>query len=734
MPNIIIKEADYTGESAQVDLTNAVYIPGFSINDPVMSVDGKEVDKYKLGEPTLYTNTDDFVSAIGDRPFNFNVDSTIGGYSSNEIYDKYEVVTYGGKYYSAKVDNAGWEKKTSIIPWGFSAGVFSKYTVVKHNGSVSYNISGMNTSEAPGVDTTNWSSPISSDSVPTYVSGTYNEGDIVIGSGSDFYYVSKVDNNTAALTDESSWAKTELGVYWVAPADRYTIVSYNGSLFVKKSENSVKETAPTSNTLDWKEEEVKNYGDDCSLYSIVYRGDSYYVKNAIQTIPSTVSEYWHTNDVENWEPYNSESHTGTEYSEFDLVKYLGRIYVNTTGVNTDVAPNQDADNWKADNTVTPGAGRYDAYDVDFDIDKAYVYAKTLLSLGLPVYYEVVDSGAGFKCTNVNELYARFADQATVENIFAKLFDKGSYSIKYVTTGGYPIYKDGTTNFISNAITPVAERADAVALIDHIQGLSADPSASNNPYYTLNNLGAEDTTFVVNPSWAPAHSDLDGGSYAAMLTPWADYTLDDAFTVGENSVRTIEMPASFYYLVCLAKSIKNNPDWLAIAGVTRGLDSIIDQKGEKPIVTNKMADAYMTEGGEGETNGRSINGITNIRPYGLTIWGNRTLLNNTNKKTTQSLAYLNTRCMVCDVKKTVFAAAQRFMFEQNNDVLWINFKSAITPLLDRLSTTGGISGYKIIKQKSKTTAKLCATIILYPIYAVEEIEVNIELRNEDVTIA
>lgn len=546
MPKIIIKEADFTSEVIATDLTNAAYIPGFSINP----VDGEEA-KYELGVPTLYTDVDSFIDAIGDRPFFFGTDATIGEWSEEGVYAEFQVVAYGGKYY---------------------------------------------------VNTTG-------------------------------------QNRTAPDDDED--------------------------------------------------------------------------------------QDWETNTIDAWDD-------DATYGAYTMVSYKGVIYVNKSGANTG-APNVDTNDW-ATNSPISGAGKYDAYGVNVGCDLAYIYAKTLLGLGLPIYYEVVESINGVKCATVEELYQRFVKTGEVESIFDKLSDKGSYSIKYITSGGYPIYNDNsTTSILHNMVESATQRADTIALVDHKQGLSADPSAIDNAFNTLKSVA--DSVFDVVPTWSSEV--VDGGSYAAMFTPWATYTFVDKYEMGEGTKvyeNNFEMPASFAYMVCLANSIKNNPDWLAIAGVTRGKVAYIDQKGEKPIVTNREADSYMTEGGSSTKEGRSINGITNIRPYGLTIWGNRTLVKNTQDKTTPALAYLNTRNMVSDVKKVVFEAAQKHMFEQNNDVLWINFKSDITPLLDRLSTSGGISGYKIIKQKSKTSAKLCATIILYPIYAVEEIEVSIELRNEDITVA
>ena len=74
-----------------------------------------------------------------------------------------------------------------------------------------------------------------------------------------------------------------------------------------------------------------------------------------------------------------------------------------------------------------------------------------------------------------------------------------------------------------------------------------------------------------------------------------------------------------------------------------------------------------------------------------------------------------------------------MFEQNSDVLWINFKSKIMPLLDRMASSNGVSGYKIIKLDSAKKTEVKAQIKIFPIYAVESFDINIVLTNEDVEV-
>ena len=189
-------------------------------------------------------------------------------------------------------------------------------------------------------------------------------------------------------------------------------------------------------------------------------------------------------------------------------------------------------------------------------------------------------------------------------------------------------------------------------------------------------------------------------------------------------------------MALSESVKTNPNWLAIAGVNRGVIP-----GATGLVTNyrmtrAIADSYMmnskitTEGDERYE--LFINPITNIRPYGLTIWGNRTLAD-TVINTEKALYYANIRSLVCEIKKRCYAAAERYMFEQNSDVLWINFKSYVLPLLDQMSSSYGISGYKFIRETPDNSIQLKATIKIFPIYAVEDFDITVVLTKDDVEV-
>lgn len=297
-----------------------------------------------------------------------------------------------------------------------------------------------------------------------------------------------------------------------------------------------------------------------------------------------------------------------------------------------------------------------------------------------------------------------------------LTDRGNHSVKYLTSGGYPVFE--TTSMLANSMIQVAkERGDCVALIDH----------TDYPFRKLNQHHSESLYQAVKKA-AETYLTTDG-EFGAMFTPWAEYARLTTDGNIPETPRTFRAPASFAYLAALADSIKTNANWLAIAGVTRG--SVRNLVEMTTVIPNGVADGVQPR------DAISINAITNIKPYGYTIWGNRTLKDNADSGNLIATSFLNVRNLVSDIKKTCYRVARKLTFEQDTDVLWINFKSEISKLLDQMKSGYGISGYKILRDnthvRANDKATLCAKVIIYPVEAVEDFYITIMLEDDQVTV-
>ena len=428
-----------------------------------------------------------------------------------------------------------------------------------------------------------------------------------------------------------------------------------------------------------------------------------------------------------------------------------------------------------------------------DADPGYRYAMYLLSLGIPVYYEQMNSsfeevdlndptmaaaspvekdwfievegnyirtddtsvqpgqtyymGADISVTSMYKgLESRFANRGDGDassNPSDYSFDSiGDYAIKYITSGGYPTFEYGplasadasgivygTSPLAEQMIRLAADREDAVALIDH----------TNNPNRTI----YETDTYSVIKRIRDEFSNLTTtiGSYGAMFTPWYTCT-NSIITGGTTNNYEAQMPASLAFLSALAQQIKDYNPWLAVSGVSRGPVPYCGGLHTNFVLTNNVADSYQLIPGDTESLGSasiSINPITYIRNYGYCIWGNRTLRNNS--AGTQATSFLNIRDLVSDIKKRLYEASQRLLFEQNTDILWLNFKSIVTPLLDTMVSNYILSDYNIIKYNIDPETgqpvpayKILAVIRIIPINSVEVFELQVQLENSEVTVA
>lgn len=321
--------------------------------------------------------------------------------------------------------------------------------------------------------------------------------------------------------------------------------------------------------------------------------------------------------------------------------------------------------------------------------------------------------------SISTMYNALEEVFDSSNEFG-IVDRGNYSVKYLTSGGYPVFEyssdpDSTNTIVTKMLKMAEKRGDCVALIDHTDYINRElnPNKAGSLYKAV----------------ADAETVWGNGDFGAMFTPWAIYNRISSDTLESKAKGTsaFRAPASFAYLTSLADSIKTNANWLAIAGVTRG--KVLNVGNMTNKIPNTVADAMQPR------TGMSINAITNIKPYGQTIWGNRTLKNNAENLVATS--FLNIRNLVSDVKKSCYKAARSITFEQDTEVLWVNFKSLISPLLDRMVSGYGISGYKIVRDvthpKAKEKATVCARIILYPTYAVEDFYITVVLKDAEVTV-
>jgi hypothetical protein len=318
-------------------------------------------------------------------------------------------------------------------------------------------------------------------------------------------------------------------------------------------------------------------------------------------------------------------------------------------------------------------------------DNGWIIVKRLLAAGLTVLVQGV------------------TDLSDVDWTATGLADKSKYDIRFLTAGAFEhstensedvLVDDGTNNDMMQC---AQLRGDAVALCDHPQSLTT--SAQIKDY--VGTVGEQ-------------------GTFGAMFTPWANFA---------EGGQTITLPGSYSFLISYAVSTRSNPTWFAVAGAARGaVPGLISTTASFGSYDINVLQGRSTDETDLDTNeGVAINPICFIRPFGTLIWGNRTMKNNVSGTT--ALSFLNVRNLVSELKKVLYRTARGLTFEPNSDVLWVNFSSLIYPVLDRMLTGNGISGYKLIKQATPAKARLKASIRIVPIEAVEDFELSVVLEDE-----
>ena len=356
-------------------------------------------------------------------------------------------------------------------------------------------------------------------------------------------------------------------------------------------------------------------------------------------------------------------------------------------------------------TIATTSGQTTIYTV---YDPGYMIARKSLEKGLKVYYYVPsknDSKITVWSDIVDAIETLEDNTITYKcKVFKGLEDKRKYNLRFITNGGYSLVtKNNVPNSIKAIMYLANVRGDCTFLADH------DFNVTTNEDVLLCAKGVSDCLSTL--------ANYKDGKYGAMFTPQCTY----ANVSGDVEIN-IDLPASVAYLDAFGTSVINYPPYYAMAGRLRGNIS--------GTPTRELGDLDV-EVLSVEENGVAVNPITKVDPYGILVWGNRTLFKNGDGLVASS--FLNIRQLCSELSKTLYSQSLAYMFEQNSDRLWINFKSKISEVLDGMKTNLGIKGYKIIKLTPDTRAQIKALVKVVAVEAVEKFDLTIELVDNDVVL-
>ena len=195
-----------------------------------------------------------------------------------------------------------------------------------------------------------------------------------------------------------------------------------------------------------------------------------------------------------------------------------------------------------------------------------------------------------------------------------------------------------------------------------------------------------------------------------------------------------------YLGAYGYAIKRgNPSYYAMAGSYRGTNPDVDKVyaefnlSEVEVLQARAKDREVDLGGDGDNIGVAINPIVNINPYGILVWGNRTLIENKDANSDNvgeltASSFLNIECMVATINKRLYSVANKYRFEPNSDILWFNVQAEIIPFLNQIKSGNGILAYKLERVEDNARGRIVVRLTLVPIEAVEDFVFEVDLTD------
>lgn len=714
MPKIVITEKDETSAGVFAESTDVVYIPGFvDITQSELYKDGEYVG-LEPNKPTLFTTVTQFESKCGKRAPKFtktqyytDLIRPIAGTDDYTGFDNDAVPFHRVMFSEGAVDPSYVMAKEYL-----SAGLNVLYERVNND----YEF------EKVEVEPKVEGKSIWADTYVDYYKEAVDPNDpdkvaiyTPITTGTPpLWYQEVLDEEP--VNDEETYftyklTKNEGGEFELTSCTPTTFTK--GSKYEKPKDTDNEKTMCCRKLADFYEVDYRELTGE-EVGSFVWEANTYYLPIRDENgkdIYRLIEDHYEIQLAEKKTDKPNVAEFAKGYDGALEVKVYKCVTSDEDGNMKHIS---EIPNWYKDYVNCYERAEKEADDMNVNFMVRVNECATAPEFGATTYYKKVS------CVNIVNMYN------ALEGLYDKddkqrLSDRGNYSLKYLTSGGYPVYEYTANGIVNKMLDLAEERGDCVAIIDHTDrpDRQSNIDLPGSLYHTVSN---DINTFGTN------------GEYGTMFTPWAEYNRttvdkDKNNQIDKSSPTKMRFPASFAYFMALGDSIQTNANWLAIAGSARGVVPNLTPEGMTTNIPNGAADAMQPR------TGISVNPITNIKPYGYTIWGNRTLKNNGENLIATS--FLNIRNLISDVKKVAYRVARRLTFEQNSEVLWVNFKGLIAPTLDRMMSGYGISGYKIIRdtehEKAQEKATICAKILLYPVYAVEDFYITIVLKDDEVSV-
>lgn len=208
--------------------------------------------------------------------------------------------------------------------------------------------------------------------------------------------------------------------------------------------------------------------------------------------------------------------------------------------------------------------------------------------------------------------------------------------------------------------------------------------------------------------------------AALYYPWVKQY--DPYTK-----RELWLPPSAIIPAVIAYNDTVGEQWFAPAGLQRGL------------VPNALAVAHVSTLGEvenyyGPLNGNAINPIMQFSRDGIAVYGQRTL-----QRFPTALDRINVRRLLFFIEKSIAKVSRRLAFEQNDEILWSQFRNLIDPFMANLVGRRAIEDYRVVCDSTTNTPlnrnnnEVVAKIYLIPVKSAEKIILNVTVLSSGINV-
>lgn len=276
----------------------------------------------------------------------------------------------------------------------------------------------------------------------------------------------------------------------------------------------------------------------------------------------------------------------------------------------------------------------------------------------------------------------------------------------VTAGIRQIGVDKFVNAEETAVDLMMQAGGGVTvgkyIIDNIAETRRDLVAFVSPASTsvVANAGAEVTSIKANGTT------LASSSYAFM-----DSSYKYQFDKYNDVFRWVPLNGDMAGLV--ARTDFTNDPWFSPAGFNRG--SIKNAAKLSWAPTKADRDALY---------GVGINPIVNFTGQGITLFGDKTMLNRPS-----AFDRINVRRLFITIEKAIAAASKFFLFEQNDDFTRNQFKSMIEPFLRDIQGRRGITDFSVKVDATNNTPQvidsntLIGDIFIKPTRSINFIKLN-----------